>query len=179
MTEQKFIELCQCGETTRVQYKEIFTTDKKMAEEFVAFANTHGGVILLGVRDKTGEMIGLTFDQLQDFSSSLGNVANEQVRPTIYIETEVVPADGKHFLVCHIAEGKNKPYKDLSGNIYVKQGADKRRITDNTEILALFQQSGSFYPEREKVADSGRDDLDERAVDAYLLRFVGSLRRKL
>lgn len=172
MTEQKFIELCQCGETTRVQYKEIFTTDKKMAEEFVAFANTHGGVILLGVRDKTGEMIGLSYDQLQEFSSSLGNVANEQVRPTIYIETEVVSVEGKRFLVCYIAEGKNKPYKDLSGNIYVKQGADKRRVTDNTEILALFQQSGSFYPEREKVADSGRDDLDERAVDAYLHRFV-------
>lgn len=172
MTTEEFVELCQCGETTRVQYKEIFTTDKKMAEEFVAFANTHGGVILLGVRDKTGEMIGLTYDQLQEFSSSLGNVANEQVRPTIYIETEVVSVEGKRFLVCYIAEGKNKPYKDLSGNIYVKQGADKRRVTDNTEILALFQQSGSFYPEREKVADSGRDDLDERAVDAYLHRFV-------
>ena len=30
--------------------------------------------------------------------------AQEQVRPTIYIETEVVRFEGKHFLVCSVAE---------------------------------------------------------------------------
>jgi len=172
MTEQELIELCKCGEDTRVQYKREFSTDKKMAEEYVAFANTHGGKILLGVEDKTGEMVGLSYEQLQKCSSDLGHVANEQVRPTIYIETEMVNAIGKHFLVCYVAEGKNKPYKDLSGNIFVKQGADKRRVTDNTEILSMFQQSGTYYPEREKVTDSGWDDMDEKAVNRYLEKLV-------
>lgn len=40
MTTEEFVELCQCGETTTVQYKECFTTQTKIAQEMVAFANT-------------------------------------------------------------------------------------------------------------------------------------------
>ena len=33
----------------------------------------------------------------------------------------------------------------------MKQGADKRRITENSEILALFQDSGSYQPDAAEV----------------------------
>ncbi len=168
MTEEDLKDLCLCGETTRVQFKREFTTQKEIAKEMVAFANSKGGQILFGVEDKTGGLCGLSYDQIQSVSRDLGNAANEQVRPTIYIDTEVVCADGKHFLVCSISEGRNKPYKTLNGEIWVKQGADKRRITENSEILALFQDSGSYHPDAAEVSDTSFDDLDRYAVDAYL-----------
>ena len=40
MIEQELIELCSLGESTTVQYKLEFTTQKQIAEELVAFANT-------------------------------------------------------------------------------------------------------------------------------------------
>ena len=46
MTEQELIELCSTGESTTLQYKLEFTTQKQIAEELVAFANTHGGTII-------------------------------------------------------------------------------------------------------------------------------------
>ena len=49
MNKDEFIELCKCGETSRVQFKQEFTTQVKIAQEMVAFANSHGGVILFGV----------------------------------------------------------------------------------------------------------------------------------
>ena len=100
MTEKEFKEICMCGETTRVQFKREFTTQKEMAKEMIAFANSRGGMMLLGVEDKTGALVGLTYEQLQQISRELGNTAQEQVRPTIYIETDVVKADDKHFLGC-------------------------------------------------------------------------------
>ena len=39
-------------------------------------------------------------------SRELSNAANEQVKPTIYIETEVVRVEDKHVLVCSITEGR-------------------------------------------------------------------------
>ena len=144
MTEDTFKDLCLCGETTKVQFKEAFTSQREIAKEMIAFANTKGGVILFGVEDKSGKPVGLSYEQIQVISRELGNAANEQVRPTIYIETEVVRLEEKHFLICSVEEGKNKPYKNLNGEIWVKQGADKRRITENAEILALFQDSGSY-----------------------------------
>ena len=168
MTEDSFKDLCLCGETTKVQFKEAFTSQKEIAKEMIAFANTKGGVILFGVEDKSGKLVGLSYDEIQVISRELGNTANEQVRPTIYIDTEVVRVDDKHFLICSIEEGKNKPYKNLNGEIWVKQGADKRRITENAEILSLFQDSGSYQPDAAGVNGTTFDDLDRYAIDEYL-----------
>ena len=170
MTEDIFKDLCLCGETTKVQFKQAFTSQKEIAKEMIAFANSKGGVILFGVEDKTGKLVGLSYEQIQQTSRELGNAANEQVRPTIYIETEVVRIEKKHFLVCSVEQGKNKPYKNLNGEIWVKQGADKRRITENAEILALFQDSGSYQTDAAGVDGTTLSDLDRYAIDDYLMK---------
>lgn len=102
MTEQELIELCSLGESTTVQYKLEFTTQKQIAEELVAFANTRGGIIVFGAEDKTGRMVGLTYEQVQYTSRELGNTANEQVRPVIYIETETVKHEGMAYVVAYV-----------------------------------------------------------------------------
>jgi predicted HTH transcriptional regulator len=150
-----------------VQFKQQFTTQKEIAADMIAFANGRGGTILFGVKDKTGEILGLNYDEIQSTSRELGNTANEQVRPLIYIQTEVVEIDGKMILVATIQEGKDKPYKTLSGNIWVKQSADKRRVTDNAEILSLFQQSGTYHPDEAGVPNTSYKDLDTLALDRY------------
>ena len=167
MTDKELKDICLCGETTRVQFKREFTTQKEIAKEMIAFANSRGGIILFGVEDKTGELVGLSYEQLQQTSRELGNTAQEQVRPTIYIETEVVKAEEKHFLVCSIAEGRNKPYKNLQGEIWVKQGADKRRITENTEILSLFQSTGMYRPEEDATRGTSMNDLEITYLKEY------------
>lgn len=174
MTEDTFKDLCLCGETTKVQFKEAFTSQKEIAKEMIAFANSKGGVILFGVEDKSGKLVGLSYDEIQVISRELGNAANEQVRPTIYIDTEVVRMNEKHFLICSIEEGKNKPYKNLNGEIWVKQGADKRRITENAEILSLFQDSGSYQPDAAGVNGTTFDDLDRYAIDDYLQKIYAT-----
>ena len=84
MTEDTFKDLCLCGETTKVQFKESFTSQKEIAKEMIAFANTKGGVILFGVEDKCGKLVVLSYDEIQVISRELGNAANEQVRPTMH-----------------------------------------------------------------------------------------------
>lgn len=168
MTQEELKDIARCGETTTIQFKEQFTGQKEIAKEMIAFANTLGGQIFFGIKDKTGELVGLSYDEIQTINRELGNAANEHVRPTIYITTDVVRAEGKHFLVCTVAQGKNKPYKGLNGEIWVKQGADKRRITENSEILTLFQDSGSYQADAAGVTDTNFGDLDRYALNDYL-----------
>lgn len=168
MTQEELKDIARCGETTTIQFKEQFTGQKEIAKEMIAFANTLGGQIFFGIKDKTGELVGLSYDDIQTISRELGNAANEHVRPTIYITTDVVRAEGKHFLVCTVAQGKNKPYKGLNGEIWVKQGADKRRITENSEILALFQDSGSYQADAAGMQETSFNDLDRYALNDYL-----------
>ena len=167
MTEQELIELCKKGESTSLQYKLEFTTQKQVAEELVAFANTHGGIIIFGAEDKTGKMIGLTYEQVQYISRELGNTANEHVRPIIYIETETIRYNEMIYLVVFVKNGLYKPYKDLSGNIWVKQGSDKRRVTENSEIRRLLQNSHQYQADADGVDGSSEKDIDTKALDEY------------
>ena len=167
MTEQELIELCSLGESTTVQYKLEFTTPKQLAEELVAFANTRGGIIVFGAEDKTGKLVGLTYEQVQYVSRELGNTANDQVRPVIYLDTEIVKHNDALFLIAYVKSGAYKPYKDLSGNIWVKQGADKRRVTENVEIRRLLQNSHQYQVDMDGVDGTSDDDIDTKALDAY------------
>ena len=167
MTEQELIELCSLGESTTVQYKLEFTTPKQIAEELVAFANTRGGIIVFGVEDKTGKMLGLTYEQVQYISRELGNTANNLVRPVIYIDIETIKHNDLNFIVAYVKSGADKPYKDLSGNIWVKQGADKRRVTENAEIRRLLQNSHQYEADADGVDGTTEDDIDTKALDSY------------
>ena len=173
MTEQELIELCSLGESTTVQYKLEFTTQKQIAEELVAFANTRGGIIVFGAEDKTGRMVGLTYEQVQYTSRELGNTANEQVRPIIYIETETVKHEGMAYVVAYVKNGIYKPYKDLSGNIWVKQGSDKRRVTENSEIRRLLQNSHQYQVDADGVEGSSDENIDTKALDSYFAHVYG------
>ena len=168
MNISKLKQIIQCGETSTVQFKECFSSQKQLATEMIAFANSKGGNVIFGVEDKTGEIRGLSYNEIQVTARELGNAANEQVRPIIYLQTDVVIVDEKPLLIATINEGINKPYKDLNGNIWVKQGADKRRVTENSEILRLFHQSYSYAPDEEPVMSTSENDLDIRLLDAYI-----------
>ena len=173
MNVNEIISRIRRGEDSVTQFKRQAIGVAKLADEMVAFANTHGGAMLFGVQDKTGKMLGLTYQQLQDTGLELGNTANEQVKPAIYIETETVKVDDMRFLVCHIAEGRNKPYKTNNGEIWVKQGQDKRRVTENSEILSLFQDSGFYYAEEVAVRDSSINDLEMTYLRDYFQKVYG------
>jgi len=167
MTEQELIVLCSLGESTTLQYKLEFTTTKQIAEELVAFANTRGGTIVFGAEDKTGKMVGLTYEQVQYISRELENTANDYVRPVIYVETETVNHDGMSYVIVYVRNGAYKPYKDISGNIWVKQGADKRRVTENVEIRRLLQSSHQYAADAEGVEGSSEKDIDTKILDEY------------
>lgn len=174
MNKEQIMEIIKCGENSRVQFKEHFTTQKQMAEELVAMANAKGGMIIIGCKDKTGEMVGLSYNEVQVASREMGNTAQEHVKPTIYLQTETIPvSEDRSILVVYVAEGVYKPYKNLSGDIYVKQGADKRRVTENAEILRLFHQSGAYYPDLEMVRGTSVADVNRQLVEEYCTKNFG------
>lgn len=173
MNAKQIKELCALGENSKVQFKLRLENPTKIAAEIAAFANYRGGTILIGIEDKKGTIVGLTYDEVQEMSRDIGNVANNSVRPTVYLQTETVNVDGKIILVVNVDEGIDKPYKDQSGNIWIKQGSDKRRVMENSEMLALFQESGSFRPDEKSVRRTGIKDIDMMLVNDYLEQYYG------
>lgn len=169
MDSKQLSEILKKGENSRVQFKERLDNQDSIAAELIAFSNSKGGVLVFGVNDKTGEAIGLNYIQIQDYGNKIGTIANELIKPQVFITTEVVDICGKSLLVVDVAEGIAKPYKDRNGTIWIKQGADKRRLTDNNEQIRLFQQSGLIYIDEMKVPYTGIEDIDTEKVKKYLV----------
>lgn len=173
MNAIELIDIIGAGETSKVQFKRELDNQDKVAAELIAFSNSKGGMLLFGVEDKTGEIVGLEYDAIQRTSNAISNIANELVKPTVYITTEVVTVEvsdtvKKSILVVHIDEGVSKPYKDRNGAIWIKQGSDKRRVTDNNEQIRLFQQNGSLYVDEMIIPNTSEADVDKNKVEKYI-----------
>jgi predicted HTH transcriptional regulator len=173
MTIIKLVDIINSGETSKVQFKRELDSNAAMADELIAFSNAKGGKIFIGVEDKTGELIGLNADQIRRYNQSLVNIANDMIKPQVFIFTEVINVSedvesGKKILVVEISEGISKPYKDKNGAVWLKQGSDKRRLTDNNELIRLFQQSGLLYLDEMIVPQTTIADIDISKVSYYL-----------
>ena len=170
MNEAELLEIIKCGETGKVQFKRTFDNQDKIAAEMIAMSNAKGGMIIFGVDDKTGNAIGLDYSSLQTIGNKVATIANELVKPQVYITTEVISIEQQKLLIVHIDEGIAKPYKDNNGTIWMKQGADKRRVTDNDEIMRLFQQSGKAFVDEMIIAGTNITDVDKNKVSHYITR---------
>jgi len=172
MSPIELLDLIAAGETSRVQFKEKIENQDKLISEMIAFSNSKGGILLIGVREKTGQIPGLLPNEIRETSELAGNLASNNIFSPIFIETEVVTieeADGKkNVLVIEVKEGLNKPHKDKNGTIWIKQGSDKRKLTDNSDILRLFQSGGNLYADEMPVPTTSIADIDREKVNRYL-----------
>lgn len=170
MNTVELLDIVSSGETSKVQFKEELPYKESVAQEIVAMSNSLGGVILLGVKDVTGEVVGLSSEQIEEYDRVVSQIA-DNIKPIVYITTEVIKVDKdgtiKNVLVVSVQEGINKPYKTAKGEIYVKQGSNKRLLTDNFEIMRLFQQSSNLFADEMEVYDTTIDDIDERLFTRY------------
>ena len=172
MNALELLDIISAGETSNVQFKREIDNYDKIAEEMIAFSNSKGGTILIGIEDKKGTIYGLDYQQLQTYSITIAQIAHDNVKPQVFLFTEVVSIPtmegDKKVLVIEVSEGVNKPYKDNNGTIWIKQGPDKRRLTDNNEQIRLFQQSGLLYIDEMIVPDTSMDDVDNSKVEKYM-----------
>ena len=155
------LKLIEKGEDSYVQFKENAHNELSIAQEMIAFANTNGGIILIGVDDKNWEPKGLKKEDLHRLTNLLVNAAQQHIKPSIYITTETVEIDNKFIMIVKVPKGIAIPYKDKDGIIWAKNGANKRKVTSNEEIARLLQSSGYLSAEEKIIEHSNiMDDLD-------------------
>lgn len=169
MTEQELLQLRDLAEDGKVQFKERVTDRYEIGCEMVAFSNSRGGKLVIGINDKSGAINALSFMELQETTNLLTSIASENVIPNVLIDVDNVPTSGGAVVIATISEGKNKPYHDNKGIIWVKNGADKRKVFDNSELAEMMSECGSFAPDEVAVPNATIDDLDADTIKLYLM----------
>ena len=155
------------GEDSRRQFKQDITNVDALAAEMAAFANSEGGVIYLGVADD-GTLPGLSRADVARINQLIGNAASQHIRSPLTVQTENLELDnGRLAIVLTVPKGIDKPYFDKNGVIWLKSGADKRRVNSKEELRRLFQSADQFHAD-ELPTKAGIDKLDKLRFRDFL-----------
>jgi len=155
------------GEDSHRQFKQDVTNADSLAAEMAAFANSEGGTIFIGVADD-GTLPGLDKADVSRINQLISNASSQNVRSPITVQTaNVAVAKGRLVIVLTVPKGLDKPYFDRNGVIWLKSGADKRRINSKEELRRLFQFSDQFHADQLPTS-AGIDKLDRLRFRDFL-----------
>ncbi len=129
-----------------------------LAAEMVAFANSNGGRLLLGVRDD-GSIQGLTRKQMDVLIDRLGSIGADAVQPALSFDVQRRILDGKAFVLVEVLRGD--ALHEYKGKSWERASASKRRLTgDEPMRLALRRAQGRRVGfDQRPVSGTGFDTL--------------------
>lgn len=157
----KIFDLIQKGESFSVEFKQKISSPKRIAKEIVAFSNTKGGYLLIGVDDK-GQMVGV--DSIKKENEALMVASKVYCSPPVDLKIDTASLNNKSILIVQIDEGKNKPYRCITKSdderIYIRV-RDKNLIASRDVIRSMKDE---YLYEREKI----KLDSNEKKLIEYL-----------
>ena len=153
-----------------LEFKAKANHPDKIVKEMVAFANTKGGQLLVGVNDH-GEIMGLSAAEEELYS--LENAINKYCFPKINYQYEIIPISAKKsILIYTIFESELKPHYAL-----IEQPENQRkgyiRVADRS-VQASKEMKEILRRERKKVAVRFTYREKEKVLMKYLEEFYGT-----
>jgi ATP-dependent DNA helicase RecG len=132
-------ELLTRPEGKTLEFKRDLSSLKPVLKSLVAFANTAGGVLIIG-RTDAGDVVGV--DNVLAQEERLANAIADSIYPAMTPEINIVSHAGKSLLVARVPHWRGPFYLKAEGperGVYVRLGSTNRQA--GPEILAELQRS--------------------------------------
>ncbi len=101
----------KAGESAYIEFKvEIPKKCEKYIKSVIAFANTAGGKIVIGVDDESHKIVGVDKDEVFKMMDNITNTISDMCCPQIFPNIGVDTIEGKCVIVIEIYPGANRPY---------------------------------------------------------------------
>lgn len=157
-------------ETEKIEFKSGFTED--IYKEVIAFANTNGGILYIGI-DNTGNEIGL--DNVDREYTRVTNGIRDAILPdvTMFVRFTIQ----KNRVLCiTVEEGTNKPYylkgKGLKPNgVYIRQGASSAPASQELIRRMIKETDGENFEEMRSLEQNLSFSAAETAFAKYGVEF--------
>ena len=169
------IKQISLGEDSVLELKTVeFRGDKitgphrnSMADELAAMANTHTGVVLLGVDDKSKSIHGIPRNKLDIVETWLRSICNDLVEPPLDCVIRKMPItleDGAEKVIIRVDVSRSLFVHQSPGGYFRRIGSSKRQM--KPDVLArLFQQRSQtrlIRFDEQTVPNAKLNDLDPK-----------------
>lgn len=158
-----------------LEFKENCLPLSKIIQTVVAFANTAGGTLIIGVRDKTKEVIGLS-DPLKE-EERLANTFADGIRPLMIPDIQFSSFRDRNLIIVSVPHAIGPYYLRSEGpekGVYVRLGSTNRRAGPEM-IEAIRRLSRNISFDKQPCTEINSEDIDFRAAS----EFFASVSRKL
>lgn len=176
MDKKKLLKLIDMEEGTKLDFKlkldlNFESGKKELAKDICAIANSNGGrgYIIVGIEDKTKEIIGLEDDCVLS-EEQIQQIVASRCDPPIPIALEIIEMDKKNIGVITIYNGRQKPYQVReNGAFYIRRGSTTD-IMRKQELVASFEENLSLSVECCAIMNSSIRAIDMELVKRYFKR---------
>ena len=128
--------------TTDLELKEKLPSNESIGKTVIAFSNTSGGKLVIGVNDNR-EIVGIDEDKIFEYEEKISSIISDLCYPTILPEIYAQNIDGKVVLVVEVFRGSMLPYylknKGKIKGTFVRVGS-MNRVADEVMIAELQRQ---------------------------------------
>ena len=176
----KLLEEIHSGEDSYLELKEVRfargklsgPTQKDLADELAAFANSRGGVLVLGVDDETRLVLGIPVDRLDAVEALVFQACENSITPPVLpvIERMSLPdSSGAKRIVMRVEVPPGLSAHRSPGGYLHRVGSSKRQMQPD-QLARLFQRRGQenrFRFDETQIPQAVLADMEE----ALWLRF--------
>ena len=153
-------------ETENIEFKSQFTED--IYKEVIAFANTDGGIVYVGI-DNKGNAVGLT-DVDQEYTR-ITNGIRDAIMPDVTMFVRFTIQENKVVRIT-VNEGSNKPYylkgKGLKpSGVYVRQGTSSVPASPEQIRQMIKESDGDTFEEMRSMEQELTFEAAQRAFNLY------------
>jgi ATP-dependent DNA helicase RecG len=162
------ITLLSRREGKTLEFKRDLSSPEGILKAIVAFANTSGGIVLLGVEDGTRKVKGIR-DVLAE-EERLASLISDSISPKLVPSMEVMPWRKTQVLAVEIYPSPNRPhYLNRLGpaeGVFVRVGSTNRRADSFLiEEMRRYNQASSF--DEQPMPDLNSEAIDFRAASEF------------
>ncbi|MEA2034092.1 MAG: helix-turn-helix domain-containing protein [Euryarchaeota archaeon] len=164
-------ELVKMPEGKTLEFKRDLSSPKNILKTLVAFANTAGGRLLIGVEDESREVLGVS--EPLDEEERLCSLIDDNIAPGLVPNVEMIAVEDKTLLGVEVYPSGSRPHwikkEGPADGVYVRLGSTNRKA--DRELISELQRSVSGVSFDEMpMPDLSAGDLD---IDAARKRFRG------
>lgn len=130
MNWEEIVTLLEQGEGQSVEFEKQIPSQEDISRDMVAFANSDGGKIVLGLDDKNKHLVGV--EAGDDFRNWIKELGESRCTPKIVPQVEIIDRGGKKIVVVSVSEGDEKPYK-TDDICYIRDAGESRPAREEEE----------------------------------------------
>jgi predicted HTH transcriptional regulator len=159
------VELLKRPEGKTLEFKRDLSGPDGALKTIVAFANTAGGTVLVGVEDRTGHVRGV--GEPLELEERLANLISDHIAPRLLPEIEILPWRRTQVVAVQVHPSPSRPHylkrDGVEAGVYVRVGSTNRRADrELVEELRRFGRGEAF--DEQPMPDLDSEALDFRAA---------------